>query len=51
MTFSFVRRAGDVDVELEGDFRVQADRHFVHSDRLDRLVERDVATLDLVAGV
>src|SRR6185503_9175205 len=42
-------RAGDVDVDGDRNFRVKSDLHVLHSDRLDRAVQHDLALGDLGA--
>ena len=43
LTFGFFRRAGDVDCNVDDHFAVQANAHLVDANRLDRLVQLDLA--------
>ena len=49
LALGLVHRAGDVDLDRGADLGVQADRHFVDAQALDRRVQDDLRALDLAA--
>ena len=49
LTLGFVGRTGDVDLDRGADLGVQANRHFVDAQALDRRVQDDLRALDLAA--
>src|SRR5260370_38720990 len=50
LTFALFGRAGDVDGDLRLDFGMRMDGHHVQAERLDRMLDRDVAALNGVPG-
>src|SRR5271166_2482947 len=46
LTLGLLGRAGDVDGDFRLDFRMQVDRHGVEAERLDRMLNEDMAALD-----
>lgn len=49
LTLGFIHRTGDVDLDRCADLGVQANRHFVDAQGLDRRVQDNLRTLDLAA--
>ena len=49
LTLGLIHRTGDVDLDRGADLGVQANRHFVDAQALDRRVQDDLRALDLAA--